>query len=291
MDKLKYNLSRLDQIKLKTYNRWTAAGSPVDETGSPDLSKIQLTSPVRDPARSKESTSFNTSPSSMNNSTASCSSSVILSPTSLKLQKEPRTLLQLLQKQAPPGMKYSLTLVPAEHETSFEEVIRARGRPANGQPPAKRHKMSMNGAVLTDENFRSQIAIRSQENKAKGEKKKKKAEEKENKVVAAKGKGPAKKRSSASASKILKHQLSESEDDDWQLMNVDPNCEENNSQDSNDSDDEECKEQQINLEEENIGQYYAVYWQKPRGYYWGKLLKVFSDDPDDARSGEFNFLQ
>ena len=32
-------------------------------------------------------------------------------------------------------------------------------------------------------------------------------------------------------------------------------------------------------------------WQKPRGYYWGKLLKVFSDDPGDARSGEFNFLQ
>ena len=44
--------------------------------------------------------------------------------------------------------------------------------------------------------------------------------------------------------------------------------------------------------EENIGQYYALYWQKPRGYYWGKLLKVFSDDPDDdAHSGEFKFLQ
>ena len=46
-----------------------------------------------------------------------------------------------------------------------------------------------------------------------------------------------------------------------------------------------------NLKEENIGQYYAEYWQKPRGYYWGKLLKVFSDDPDDAHSGEFKFLQ
>ena len=68
-------------------------------------------------------------------------------------------------------------------------------------------------------------------------------------------------------------------------MNVDPNCEENNSQDS---DDPECKEQQIILEEENIGQYYEEYWQKPRGYYWGKLLKVFSDDADDdAQSGEF----
>ena len=68
-------------------------------------------------------------------------------------------------------MKYSLTLVPAEHETSFKEDIIARGRPDNGQPPAKRHKMSMNGAVLTDENFRSQIAIRCQENKANNEKK------------------------------------------------------------------------------------------------------------------------
>ena len=76
-----------------------------------------------------------------------------MSSISLKLQNESRTLLQLLQKQAPPGKKYSLTLVPTEHETSFSEVITARGRPANGQPLAKRYKISMNGAVLTDENF------------------------------------------------------------------------------------------------------------------------------------------
>ena len=33
---------------------------------------------------------------------------------------------------------------------------------------------------------------------------------------------------------------------------LDPNCEENISQDSDDSDDEECKKQQITLEEELI---------------------------------------
>ena len=31
------------------------------------------------------------------------------------------------------------------------------------------------------------------------------------------------------------------------------------------------------IEEEHIGKFYAVFWPKPKAYYWGKLMKVFSE--------------
>ena len=39
------------------------------------------------------------------------------------------------------------------------------------------------------------------------------------------------------------------------------------------------------LDDQNIGKYFVVYWPKPKAYYWGKLLHVFSKD-DDAPADE-----
>ena len=46
------------------------------------------------------------------------------------------------------------------------------------------------------------------------------------------------------------------------------------------------------LEEEHIGKSYAVFWPKPKAYYWGRLIKVFSHDiEDDANEVEIDFLK
>ena len=46
------------------------------------------------------------------------------------------------------------------------------------------------------------------------------------------------------------------------------------------------------IEEEHIGKYYAVFWPKPKAYYWGRLIKVFSlDIEDDANEVEIDFLK
>ena len=46
------------------------------------------------------------------------------------------------------------------------------------------------------------------------------------------------------------------------------------------------------IEEEHIGKSYAVFWPKPKAYYWGRLIKVFSlDIEDDANEVEIDFLK
>ena len=71
---------------------------------------------------------------------------------------DPHALVKLLQKHAPPGMKYVLSLAPVEHEALFEEVIGSRGTPSRKLPtPLKRYQLSMHGAVLTKSDFKEQL--------------------------------------------------------------------------------------------------------------------------------------
>ena len=46
------------------------------------------------------------------------------------------------------------------------------------------------------------------------------------------------------------------------------------------------------LDDFNVGKYFAVYWPKPKAYYRGKFLKVFSADVgSDATEVEIQFLK
>ena len=46
------------------------------------------------------------------------------------------------------------------------------------------------------------------------------------------------------------------------------------------------------LDDFNVGKYFAVYWPKPKVYYRGKFLKVFSADVDgDATAVEIQFFK
>ena len=46
------------------------------------------------------------------------------------------------------------------------------------------------------------------------------------------------------------------------------------------------------IEEEHIGNFYAVFWPKLKAYYWINLLKVFSHDiENDANEAKIKFLK
>ena len=45
------------------------------------------------------------------------------------------------------------------------------------------------------------------------------------------------------------------------------------------------------IEEEHIGKFYAVFWPKPKAYYWCKLMVFSHDVEDDANEVEINFLK
>ncbi|KAL7638440.1 UNVERIFIED_CONTAM: hypothetical protein RMT77_011010 [Armadillidium vulgare] len=70
----------------------------------------------------------------------------------------PSELTKALQRFAPPGMRYTISLVPKEDETSLESIIKSRRCPsfANSQPKKKRHRISMHGSILTNAEYKKQ---------------------------------------------------------------------------------------------------------------------------------------
>lgn len=70
-----------------------------------------------------------------------------------------KSLMTALQKYAPPPggayfCSYPITLMNKEDETTFDAVIKSRGRPSMAPPQTKRHKISMHGALVTDAEVR-----------------------------------------------------------------------------------------------------------------------------------------
>ncbi|KAK3882504.1 hypothetical protein Pcinc_013120 [Petrolisthes cinctipes] len=185
-------------------------------------------------------------------------SSAGTSSTSDNLLTSPKSLIRELQNPAPQGMHYVVTLVP-EDKTSFKAVIKARGRPStSATQPQKRHRISMHGAVLTDEKFHEQ-----QKNKEK--KKKKKAQEAEE------SDSDVDDSPQVEAIYDSSGELSDVNDDN--LVTLDKTVKAALGH----------KELHQELPKENEikeGMYYAVMYDRPSTYYWGKILKVFHNDED-----------
>ena len=192
---LKYKVDRLDKVKVKNYYDWKSAGSPVSADGTSMLTVVYNDADNNDADNNDadnneiETTakdtgdidmSIVTTPSSSNN-LACCSKSnapnEAFSPNSSiassasSMQQTPSTLLKMLQKHAPVGMKYCLTMVPCEEEIPLEKILKAKRQPVKPPvAPAKRHKVSMSGAVLTNKSFVEEIKTKKDEDQNKKEK-------------------------------------------------------------------------------------------------------------------------
>ena len=212
IDGNKDKISRLDKVKLKSYNLWKANGAPVDENGSPVLTTEN---------KSDQITFVNTSDVDSSRLNSAIISSVVDAPspqvkksckklpfsTELYLKTLSRSglcappaqenkgqscstqpscstpmsqdILNLLQQNAPPGFKYYVTLVLRE-TNSLEKVLKNQmltkntNKKDSSAPPPKRQKISMHGAIITNSDYGTQIA-----EKALAGKKHKKAEQKE----------------------------------------------------------------------------------------------------------------
>ena len=217
-------------------------------------------------------------------------------------------ILNLLQENAPPGFKHFLTLVIREKD-SLEKVLKNQmltkntNKKDSSAPPPKRRQISMHEAVVTNSDYWAEIA-----EKALAGKKHKKAEKK------AKKKKNLKKRPNKSTRKEFWEILRLMRKDNTEEDSIDMSTDEEAAEKENALKEKETETQvacsgiypekrneSVNslltfsiaeLDDFDVGKYFAVYWLKPKAYYWGKILTVFSADVDsDATEVEIQFLK
>ena len=257
VDKTKYKLSCLDKIKLELYTAWKTKGSPLDLDGNPLLDF------AKDIPKATEWSSDmpndpqpSTSASSLPEGDSTDQSCTYLTT---------KQLIKLLQNKAPDGMKYEIRLVPKDENLTIESVIKSRGKSAvvNNGPPKKRKRVKMNGSILTNESFKDQVEKFDKENAPKQK-------------------------------KIKKKQIVSNTEEDEEIELHDESDYDEDGEDSDTSNAMEKDESYIQhstISKLEVGKYFAVYWENPRTYYWGKLLKVFRDDIDgEPEKAEFKFL-
>ena len=185
---------------------------------------------------------------------------------------------------------------------------------SNSEQPTG-HKISMHGAVVSNAEFREKI-VKAKEEKAKKQKKKKpkrkiEFQEKEKGAVKASSNKKAKtavtengkefrknKNFIASAEgKVDDENKSDEGNNDFQPVHEHDNqevCFLSEPSNHQVAEEKSCDETTVVsktetkqlqdlpvIEEEHIGKFYAVFWPKPKTYYWGKLIKVFSHDVED----------
>jgi hypothetical protein len=334
---------------METYRAWRDNGSPVDTDGSPILvneegedpsitidssshaetallhqAVVSSVSNCKSPSRRKSAKKL---PFSVNSFTESIgeNSSDAGTPLSCPLScstplpnrlLKPEEILKLIENNAPPGYKYAITLVPKETD-SLEKVLKNRMTTTSGtsskkdENPPKRQRISMNGAILTNAEYRAKIAAKIAAKTKEGEERKKKTKSQNKKPKAVKKNGK-------DFREMMKSMIRESDagedtdddiykpgedttdipddlSDDQEFNTANSNHLEQNSEDKEEEDvfDHNLQKKTLDeLDDRNVGKFFAIYWTKPKTYYWGKLLKVFAEDvEEDANQAEFQFLK
>ena len=338
-----YERSRLDKVKLKTYHDWKSNGSPRDSDGGPIIEKLENDAQKKVPTQvaPREIRSGDQVPSCSQNididfdtdsSFASVTSSIstICSTPNPETIANPAQLLRKLQKHAPKGMKYALTLVPTEEEICMEMILKNRKQSLKTDiPPAKRHKVnSMHGCILTDAECVQQMQKRAKEEEEKNQAKEKRKAERESKS----SNKAIKVKKTKTKKKKRKNKIDDGDSsDEWpehghrqgkyfrqKLLNGDFDKEGDDHSDNGSEDEihsqvedndevtdpvtkpvaetvaESVTNQDImkELDDHNVGKFFAVFWPKPCTYYWAQLQKIFSNDPDeDTDEVEVKFLR
>ena len=93
-------------------------------------------------------------------------------------------VLNLLQQNAPPGFKYSFTLVPRETESlekaqKNQVLTKNTNKEDSSAHPPKRQKILMHGILITNSDYQTQIAEKALVRKKHKEAKQKEKESKE----------------------------------------------------------------------------------------------------------------
>ena len=208
----KYKIARLDSVKLKSYNWWKSNGSQLNAEGEPDftgylpsrrkepresfsedgiranstrLDEAITSSPASGSASAANVSAIQPASISATGSSAPGSATATASATagSATVSGVNAGIYKELQKQAPPGMRYVLTLEPADTEVSFEAIIKSRGKPSAKTAPAKRKKMSMHGQIITEPEFAEQLMQKAAEQKEKEKKKQEREEAKKKQMT------------------------------------------------------------------------------------------------------------
>ena len=337
VNRWKYKTARLDSVKLKSYNWWKSNGSQLDAEGDPDFTgylpspqkerhgesfceegiganSTRLDEPITLSQASASASAANVSGSAASQSetvsATSGSATATVSGVNASIYKE-------IQKQAPPGMRYVLTLEPAETEVSFEAIIKSRGKPSSKPAvPVKRKQMSMHGQIITEPEFAEQLQQNAAEKADKEKKKQERAEAKKRKMKKTTKKPVKKVKSKAKPAKFSSSSCSDSDDEReankkkrQKVMRKLVQSSSNSSSESDaDSDvdnhagniDGEAngkttlvalmKKCRASLDDHSVGGYLAVYYLER--HHWGKLIKVFSQDPmDECDKVEVKFLK
>lgn len=166
----------------------------------------------------------------------------------------------------------------------------------------------MDGAVLTNPEYQAKIAAKRKEKEKKVKVKLNTKKSKPMKKMIEKKKQKVYKYSGQTFRKMMNTMVHESDEEhdkqddipedlpenDYQNLSKEVSDHENtiNDQDLTPEDLKEKKTILEELDDHNIGKFFAVFWPKPRTYYWGKLLKVFAEDVEaDADQVEIQFLK
>lgn len=336
VDQHKYDITRLDTVKLDSYKKWKESGSPLGADGLPQVEQNEPTqeSIINDSAvdnstmqqavaqavRNAISPAGKCKPKvraraqlpfSDKSFVSTCSTpgkgidkdgQPSSSTPSSKMSQE--QILELLQEHAPPGYKYCLTLVPRETDT-LEKVLKSRMVPKkDNKVQEKRRRINMHAAVISTKEYKERIE-ESYSSKAKSVKQK----------AAAAKESKTKKKTSAPKSKKTHHPAKTNGKEIRKKLRA--MIKESSDENENEIDFEECESLLENpakagtkmdttkevkdgdlsailreLDDHNIGKYFAVFWPKPKAYYWGQLQKVFSEDVEsDASEVEMKFLK
>lgn len=309
VDKEKYKISRLDKFKLELYNKWQSSGSQKDEEGNPILEKTS-------PQETEWSSNVEEMPSTSSICNIQAVSTPLMSTTVQSRIRTTKDIINELQLHAPEGMKYEIRLVSKDESVSIESVLKSRGRQTNDKKK-KRKRVKMNGSILTNEEFNEQVenfeANGTIAKKRKAGRRKRNADEdeeinsldlEEEEEIERRMEREIQRQMDEDMRRVdTEDEMVEESDDESEEMNDETredtvvgmeDVEEERRDVTEESVNEQKKEKRtikLEINKNQVGKYFAVFWEKPKTYYWGKLLKVFRDEVDGKiQQAEFQFL-
>ena len=181
---------------MKSYHAWKEAGSPLNNDGDPIIpnNNVATDIPNATPVNATDSIdvdstvdmSINGQPSFSGYGKVNDASTPTSANTSAPRfsESDPRFLLKELQNLAPCGMKYCLTLVPIEEETSFEAILKHKKNQVGiKEPPKPKRRINMSGAVVTSKEISDQIIKKAHDEEQKKVGKQQRKEEKTRKLL------------------------------------------------------------------------------------------------------------